>query len=185
MAIMIGRGTLRKLAWLALAIGLVGLTLDGARWIRDHAVNTAVASTSLAPIAESSPIEVRIAHARALAEANEHDRALSVYRDVETTGSPGLREIARYHSGNVYLRQALAYFGTDKAPRAVPPLELAKSMYREVLRNNPEAWDARYNLERALRMLPEFEDENGDTATLPPMGERAVTTMRGVSQGMP
>ena len=39
--------------------------------------------------------------------------------------------------------------------RARPLLELAKATYREALRLDPGRWDARYNLERALRAAPE------------------------------
>jgi mxaK protein len=68
---------------------------------------------------------------------------------------------------------------------ARPLLELAKETYREALRLDPGQWDARYNLERALRLAPEQED--APKAPLPMGGEseRSVTTMRAFTLGLP
>jgi mxaK protein len=41
------------------------------------------------------------------------------------------------------------------ASDSLATLELAKQRYRDLLRVNPLDWDARYNLERALRLAPE------------------------------
>jgi mxaK protein len=41
-------------------------------------------------------------------------------------------------------------------------LETAKARYRELLRLEPGNWDARYNLERALRLAPEAQDTADD-----------------------
>jgi mxaK protein len=46
-------------------------------------------------------------------------------------------------------------------------------------------WDARYNLERAQRLLPDPDDEDTTSVGLPRNRERAATTMRGYSPGLP
>ena len=53
----------------------------------------------------------------------------------------------------MYLRQG-AGDGAD-AVRSLPLIEQAKARYRALLRIAPDDWDARYNLERALRVAPE------------------------------
>jgi mxaK protein len=45
-------------------------------------------------------------------------------------------------------------------------------------------WDAKYNLERALRLAPEAEEEI-EAMAAPPGAERAITTMRGFTLGLP
>src|SRR5262249_547188 len=60
-----------------------------------------------------------------------------------------LREGARYNLGNLHLREALAHGEADVA-NALPLVELAKQRYRDALRERPDDWEARYNLERAL-----------------------------------
>jgi len=67
----------------------------------------------------------------------------------------------------------------------VPLIELAKETYREVLRHDPRHWPARYNLERAQRLLPDPEDGDGGPLEVPSNAERAATTMRGYSPGLP
>jgi mxaK protein len=64
-------------------------------------------------------------------------------------------------------------------------VELAKESYRQVLRDNPARWDARYNLERAQRLVPDPEDIDASAAPAPSQSERAATTMRGYSPGLP
>ena len=68
---------------------------------------------------------------------------------------------AQYNLANAYLRQALAS-GTQTTSQSLPMVELAKQRYRELLHDTPEHWQARYNLERALRMAPEGSDRSDD-----------------------
>ena len=71
------------------------------------------------------------------------------------------------------------------AAQSLPLLELAKVGYREVLRDNPAHWDARYNLERTLRLAPEGDQPDDDAAPPPLNNERAATTMKGFTMGLP
>ncbi|MGV2480657.1 UNVERIFIED_CONTAM: MxaK protein, partial [Salmonella enterica subsp. enterica serovar Weltevreden] len=82
-----------------------------------------------------------------------------------------------YNLGNLHLREALQ-FGPESIGKSLPLAELAKSSYRELLRLNPQHWDAKYNLERALRLAPERESAIEEGAPLPQNSERAVTTMQ-------
>ena len=52
-------------------------------------------------------------------------------------------------------------------------LELAKQRYRDLLRLRPGDWDARYNLERALRLAPE-DSEVGSAAHAGPTEQRRI-----------
>jgi mxaK protein len=67
----------------------------------------------------------------------------------------------------------------------LPLIELAKEQYRELLRRDPQHWDARYNLERAQRLQPDPTDSAFDPTAAPQERERAATTMRAQTLGLP
>ena len=54
-----------------------------------------------------------------------------------------------------------------------------------MLRIDPEHWDARYNLERAQRLLADPDEQEAEPAGPQRNAERAATTMRGYSPGLP
>jgi mxaK protein len=113
-------------------------------------------------------------------------QALDLYREVEAEGSDALRRIARFDTANLYLRQAQQEIAAGEPARAVPLIELAKGLYRSLLRDDPSDWDLRYNLERAVRLLPEDDPEATEAIQAAPENqERAPTTMRGTSMGLP
>jgi mxaK protein len=114
------------------------------------------------------------------------DAALDLYRQVEAEGSPELRRIARYDTANLYLRQAQDELARGEPGRAVPLIELAKGIYRGLLSDDASEWDVRYNLERAIRLLPEEDPDATELIQAAPENmESAPTTMRGTSMGMP
>ena len=129
------------------------------------------------------PLEWRFAEAQVLAAAGEHEAALARYRSL--VDDPRLGLAARYNSSNVLMQQALRLRESPSPGQAVPVIELAKESYRQVLRLDPSHWPARYNYERAQRLLPDPEHEDSEAAGPPENAERAATTMRGVSQGLP
>ncbi|AFJ01478.1 hypothetical protein Q7C_299 [Methylophaga frappieri] len=65
-----------------------------------------------------------------------------------------------YNRGNINLRKALSMSSADG--RLLPLIELAKQDYRSALQLNADLWEARYNLEVALRIVPEDPDLESD-----------------------
>ncbi len=135
---------------------------------------------------------LKIAYAEKLRSEGKETEALTVLRDVEAESQVERDDVAKtintqakFNSANIYLRQAMDLLSRGERAKALPPTELAKGLYRDVLRADSQAWDARYNLERALVIFPEAVSEEDEAMALPPPGERAVTTMRGVSPGLP
>lgn len=121
--------------------------------------------------------------ARQQASAPEREAALARYRPLQDDSPLG--QAARYNSANLLLRQAIEVRATLQPGQAIALLELAKQSYRDVLRQDPGFWEARYNLERAQRLLPDAEEEEPPVNEPAPEAERAVTTMRGHSAGLP
>lgn len=96
----------------------------------------------------------RLAWANLLSAEGEFERAESTYNELirEQRNNP-FGQAALFNLANGYLRQGMR---PDLDPaKARPMIELAKQRYRDLLRNAPNDWTARYNLERALRLAPE------------------------------
>lgn len=143
---------------------------------------TPVASAAAAPPPDwHRHPEARLAHANALAAAGDPEAAARAYTalirpdDLDAIGRDAL-----YNLANDYLRQGLAASRGDDPSLGLPLIELAKQRYRDLLRADPGDWDARYNLERALRLAPE---EDGSVERDPEQpAERRQVRLPGLAQ---
>jgi mxaK protein len=147
--------------------------------------NAQITKNQIMDVQSSSPAALKFAHALELDQKNDQAAALALYKSLETEGDMALRNNARFNSGNLYMRKAQALKDTPLEAQAVPLVELAKQSYRDVLRADSQYWDARYNLERALRAQPDADEGTAGEFVAPLNSERAVTTMRGVTLGLP
>ena len=185
MGVKIGVSRRRTRAVLVLlALLVVGATIDTLQLWRLERWNAFIVAGQVADDGKDGPPEVQFARAHATAASGALDQALQRYRPLQ--GDSALGQAARYNSANLLLRQALVVRAGAQPGQAIALIELAKEMYRDVLRDEPQHWDARYNLERAQRLLPD-PDEALDAAPLEAQrdAERAATTMRGYSPGLP
>lgn len=144
--------------------------------------NAAITSARITDFEAAVP-EARFARALAFARAGESDAAVKAYKALIEGGRRDLRQAAIYNLGNLYMRDALVD-GASEAFRSLPLIELAKQRYRDVLRNQPADWDARYNLSRALQLAPEIEQEPEEKEE-PPKKEQSVSTLQGVRIDLP
>jgi mxaK protein len=184
--------------WLlaAAAVLVLAAMADGALWWRDAGRNALIASGRVP--ADSPVPKLQFAHAQALtaaigpggsADAGQVDVALNAWRALQS--HPTLGTAARFNSANLLLRQAGALGAglqtgqAGQAGQALPLIELAKEQYRELLRRDPGFWDARYNLERAQRLLPDPVDSDLEPTAAQRERERAAATMRAQSLGLP
>jgi mxaK protein len=133
--------------------------------------------------APDGPRELRFARAHAQAASGAAEDALNRYGALH--GNDAIGRAARYNSANLLLRQAIALRAGAEPGQALALIELAKEHYRQILRSTPDEWDARYNLERAQRLVPEPESSDDDPPDVRRNAERAATTMRAYSPGLP
>jgi mxaK protein len=170
------------------AFGLVALicgslvAYHAIRWEQIKRINAAITSARVSSFEPGVP-EARFARALALARAGESDAAAKAYEALIEGDRHDLSQAARYNLGNLYMRDALTD-GADEAFRSLPLIELAKQRYRDVLRNEPGNWDARYNLSRALQLAPEIEQEI-EAKQEPRKKEQSVSTLQGVRIDLP
>ena len=97
----------------------------------------------------------------ALSSAGNYDEAVKAYKKLSQSARVELKQAALYNLANLHMRQALKS-GPNGALESLPLIELAKQTYRDLLREEPNDWDARYNLERALWLAPEVAEEGAD-----------------------
>lgn len=166
----------------AIAIACAALAAhQGWRLQQGERVNAAIARAGITDF-DASIREARFARALALARAGDSDAAIKSYKSLIGEDRGELRRRARYNLGNLYMRAALA--NRADAAQSLPLVELAKQSYRELLRLDPADWDARYNLELALRLAPEVEQEIEEEAE-PPEREQSISTLQGVRIDLP
>lgn len=114
---------------------------------------------------ETDDVRIRLAWASALStigQDTEAERLLGIL--ARETQANDVRVIAQYNLANHYLRQAVS--GDVETNAIMPLVELSKQRYRDVLKQEPGHWHARFNLEQALRLAPEGggldSNEEGD-----------------------
>lgn len=189
-----GARGLRRAAWGALAL-LAGVAcVDAVGWWRAAALNARIdavllsaaegrAAASDGADSPDAPAELRFAQAFALATTGAADAALTRYGALQSDTPLG--QAARFNSANLLLRQGAVLRAGAHPGQALAYVELAKETYRELLRNDPLDWPARYNLERAQRLVPDPDEAEETAPDVNRSAERAATTMRGYSPGLP
>lgn len=150
---------------------------------RVERVNAAIATATSVAFEADLP-ESRLAHAQALAASGDYDAALAGYKSIIRGNREDLRRIALYDGGNLNLRRAMQE-DPDNLTQIIPLVELAKQNYRDLLREDPDQWDARYNLERALRLAPEGENPEEEASPPPESRERAQSTNDNARMDLP
>ena len=172
------------LAFGVVALAVAAVTLEQAWRLREaDRVNTAISAATASRQDLRAP-EAQFARAVAFARGGEYDEALAAYKAILQVGRKDLREAALYDLGNLNLRQALKN-GVEDASESLPLIELAKQNYRDALREQPEDWDARYNLERALRLAPEAADAAAEEPEPPVPQEHERSTAANARMDLP
>jgi mxaK protein len=176
------RPALHAGAWvLGLALAAL-LARDAMHLARGWRFNSAIDHGVGAAGRRDDPPAVLFVRAHAAALSGQTQEALALYQ--ASAQDERIAAAAHYNSGNLHLREALQLARDNLLGQRPQAIELAKQRFRDALRADPSLWPARYNLERALRLAPEIDED----ATVPaPRGpaERAVTTLRGFTLGLP
>jgi mxaK protein len=148
--------------WLLLALIVASAVYSVVTAVRLWHLNQVNAYINNPEAADEVPDDARarLAHAGLLERQEEHDLALEELTQVLGEANAQLLPSVYYNRGNINLREALKMTGSDG--RQIPLVELAKQDYRSALALEPQMWNARYNLEVALRIVPEDPANNED-----------------------
>lgn len=91
-----------------------------------------------------------------------------------------------YNMANARLRTAVALIEQGHFDQAIPLVALAKEEYRSVLRREPLNWDAKYNLDVAMRLVRDLPQAQGeDDAEPEQIPSKLWTDLPGVPKGLP
>ena len=182
----------KRLPWIlgVVCLVLVIFTAREAQHVRRLQVyKRAIRDGSLVSLPVGGEIpEVTFTRAWMLSRNGREQEALMLYEDLGQSRDPILRAKARYQIGALLLRQATDLLEDQGAPaltKVVPLIEIAKETLREVLRHDSHDREAKYNLELALRLLPEPEriDRADDKQAKEEKGD--WTSIPGLPEGMP
>jgi mxaK protein len=91
-----------------------------------------------------------------------------------------------YNMANARMRAAMTAIGKGDYDKAIPLVTLSKSEYRNALRLDPEDWDAKYNLDIAMRLVRDLPQAVGEDEEKPlQTPEKLWTDLPGVPKGLP
>ena len=152
---------------------------------RQNAQITALASGEDAG-GNASAGEVLLARAAFLSARDRFDDVQAVVDAAKATASPHTLSLMLYNQANTNVRRAFAAIEGGKADAAIPLTKLAKDAYREALRLDPQAWNAKYNYDVASRLMRDFPGYEQDGEEVPPDSDvKLWTDLPGVPQGAP
>lgn len=171
------------------SIGAIALAWSAWQWHVARDAQTIVQAAVAAPVPEGAAAaaarhdgdaRVLIVQASALRAQGRHDDAVRILQALAARGDleAATAQIVRFNLGNELLALALQHNTKGDEDRAMTLVELAKQRYREVLRREPQHWDARHNLDIALRLVPETEPPSPDEK--PTNIQRIQVDLRGI-----
>ncbi len=168
-----------------LLASLVGLGHYGWRWWQIERYNSAIAVGDYTAAGRGRLPHNAFARAYDLQQQGKLFDALVLYHELAEQGPTELAGYARFNLANLHLHQALQVEGSEARDLLLPLVELAKTAYREQLRLDSGDWLAKYNLERALQLLPDPRVQAARDPQAPLRGPRSVIRIEAESQGLP
>lgn len=116
------------------------------------------------PVTADAPPEVLFARTYWFRQKNRDDEAIELFNRLEGVGDPGFKARVRYNLADLYLARAIDLTERSDFERAFTLTSLAKDLYRESLRLDSREWDAKYNLEVAMRLVPDLPQVETDVS---------------------
>jgi mxaK protein len=181
-----------KAAILWLLLGTSGIVLVGAGALlvwKQHTnslIRELRAGKNVAVDAVSAPAALLEARASFLLTRDRIDEAQPLLDQASLRASGAQQERMLYNMANTRMRASIKAIEQGNFDRATPLVALAKSEYRSALRLDPGNWDAKFNLDVAMRLvrdLPRAEGEDETGKDEPPA--KLWTDLPGVPKGLP
>jgi mxaK protein len=166
-------------AWL----GHAGWTLHAERAEREIARALAANRDVTPPDGASG--ELLFARAHFLLVRDRIDEAQALSARIVERGGPELAGRFHYNVGNARSRRAIGAIEASQIDRAIPEVRLAKEAYRSALRADPALWDARYNLDVAMRLVRDFPELEAGDEEAQAQPKKLWTDLPGRPRGLP
>lgn len=139
-----------------LVVGMIGVLFFGKKLTEAQSFNKAIAAGAI-PNHPDFKFESRYAAAYAFAVSSRHHDATQLFNQLlESPATARQRSAVQYGLGNIFLIRGLMVHrnGDTVRDEAEYLFNQARLAYQQSLRLDPRHWDARYNLDRVLSMLP-------------------------------
>lgn len=183
---------LRRVPFLLLSL-LVLLAFAGAAvcayrgWeaSRVNAALTALSEGRDVPVSPGDPLRLIEARASWLLARDRLEEAEALGPLIAAGGDLRAEAAWHYNRGNARLRQAFELIEIRKLDDATPQVNLAKIAYRSALRADPGFYDAKVNLDLAMRLVRDLprEEQDGEEPDEPP--KALWTDLPGIPGGLP
>lgn len=172
-----------------LVIGIASALWFGARLYVEHDDNATITALAAGQDVAVSPDDapaVLFARLNFLTFRDRLDEAQPLLNRLAAEGSRPLAVAALYDMANARLRLAIDHLGSNDIDPAIPLVRLAKEGYRRALTLDPGFWDAKYNLDIAMRLVRDFPQLDIEGEDVPPeAAKRLWTDLPGLPQGLP
>lgn len=153
---------------------------------RDNATIAGLAAGRDLPVGVDASARVLFARAHFLLVRDRLDEAHPLVELLARKGDPAQAAAGWYDLGNARLTRALSHLERTQIDPAVPQVRLAKAAYRAALTIDPQFWDAKYNLDVALRLVRDFPEVERDVKEEPQEAPKRVwTDLPGLPKGLP
>jgi mxaK protein len=178
------------LLWVALGASVLAFVVAGGLLLSAARSNAAIrdlrAGKDIAVDAVSAAPALLEARAHFLLTRDRIEDAQPLLDQAALRADASVQVRMLYNMANARVRAAIAAIEQGNFDKAIPLVTLAKSEYRAVLRLQPANWDAKYNLDVAMRLvrdLPRAESE--DEAEPKETPAKLWTDLPGVPKGLP
>lgn len=177
------------LTGLVLAAALGGAGVSGAQLLLAQHDNDLIRSlgqgNDLATSADDPP-QLLYARLHFLLIRDRLDEAQPLLNQLVRSGDARQAAVALYAMANARLRVAFMQLEKGNIDPAIPLVRLAKEGYRRALGLDPEFWDAKYNLDIAMRLVRDFPQIEQTGEELPPeLAKKLWTDLPGLPKGLP
>lgn len=140
-----------------LAVGVIGSAATAIERHQIRAFNQAIRAGQT-PAGEAQRYEAKFSSAYRLASEGRYLDATQLFNQLMEADTDAQRQASvQYNLGNIFFRRGLMVHrdGGEAKDEALYLLTQAKIAYQQSLRFDHTRMDARYNLDRVLRMLPQ------------------------------
>lgn len=183
------RAWLPAALWTALALCLVGAAGSAALLLQrlhdNHAI-AALAEGRDVEAGEEASAALQFARAHYLLARGRLDDARAPTERLALGPARRFAFAALYDKGNAHLRRALEIVDAHRYDDTIAQVNLAKEHYLRALRIDPDHWDAKINLDIAMRLVRDFPDGEAEGDEEPPaQPDRLWTDLPGLPRGGP
>lgn len=173
-----------------LAAGLAGVAIFGWLLLGKSQANSVIdrlrAGADVEVDAASAPVALLEARAAYLLRRGRIDEAQPLLDQAAERAPPAEQVRMLYNMANARMRAAVTAIEKGNFDKAIPLVTLAKSEYRAALRLDPGDWNAKYNLDVAMRLVRDLPQAVGEDEEKPlETPEKLWTDLPGAPQGLP